>query len=120
MQIQVAIITIISSYALCMQQLDSPSIVLAPIAAGDSSAKVIGIGPDKKLYYSVGPACDNTGACQCGGQVSTSPAVQYCSIGQAGVDGSSPVSKITGNPHLECLDLHLLQWNALGHFAGLL
>ena len=111
-------IIVISSYAFCMQPLESPSIVLAPIAAGDASAKVIGIGPDKKLYYSVGPTCDRTGACQCGGQVSTSPAVQYCSISQAGIDGSSPVSKITGSTKSECLDPHLLQCNALSLFAA--
>ena len=78
------------------QALGPPSIVLAPIASLDASPKILKIGPDRKLYYSVGPACDQSGTCRCGGAVASAPQVQYCSIARVSLDGAGATSRITG------------------------
>ena len=79
-----------------LQALGPPSIVLSPIASLDTSPKILKVGPDRKLYYGVGPACDQSSACQCGGAVAGSPQVQYCSIARVSLDGSGAASRITG------------------------
>ena len=82
-----------------LQALGSPSIVLAPIASLDASPKILKIGPDRKLYYSVGPSCDQSGACRCGGAVVSSPQVQYCSIARVSLEGAGAASRITGTSY---------------------
>ena len=79
-----------------LQALGSPSIVLAPIASLDGSPKILKIGPDRKLYYSVGPSCDQSGTCQCGDAVASAPQVYYCSIARVSLDGAGATSRITG------------------------
>lgn len=88
--------TMIFERCSAMQPLGAPSILLSPVATEDHGPKIVRFGPDGNLYYSVGPSCDRTGACQCGAPVSSSPLVQYCSIAQMAADGSHPQSKITG------------------------
>lgn len=78
------------------QALGLPSIVLAPIASGDANPKILKIGPDRKLYYGVGPSCDQSGMCQCGGAVASSPQVQYCSVARVSLDGTGATTRITG------------------------
>ncbi|CAK0787214.1 hypothetical protein CVIRNUC_010430 [Coccomyxa viridis] len=76
--------------------LGSPGIVLAPIASLDGSPKILKIGPDRKLYYSVGPSCDQSGTCRCGDAVASAPQVHYCSIARVSLDGAGATSRITG------------------------
>ena len=78
------------------QALGPPSIVLSPIASLDASPKILAVGPDQKLYYGVGPACDQSGACRCAGAVASLPQVQYCSIARVALDGTGAASRITG------------------------
>ena len=78
------------------QALSPPSIVLAPIASGDADPKILKLGPDRKLYYGVGPSCDQSRMCQCGSAVASLPQVQYCSIAQVSLDGTGATSIITG------------------------
>ncbi|BDA50563.1 Uncharacterized protein BB_0024 at C-terminar half [Coccomyxa sp. Obi] len=76
--------------------LPAPVVVLSPIAPLDPNSKVIGFGPDGRLYVSINAACTSTG-CSCGGQVTPgNNLLTYCSIAYLLPNGTDFRSEITG------------------------
>lgn len=79
-----------------LQPFPAPTVLLSSIAPLDGGPKVIGMGPDGRLYISIGAACSGA-TCTCGGQVKLGDdTVTYCSIAYLFPNGTDFRSKITG------------------------